>query len=326
MIPDSISEYPAAFPYVQGSNPDRLPMFDWPDCISLMRLVYPACTLPNRDIILWDHAPNMPLTEHTHTFFEAAYVLSGSAGYHLAQNFELLHAGDFCIVPPMTPHYLHANGECSLLTVTIRPEAFRGPLIAALSGSDVLSDFLKKTVYRGDTGVYFLIHTECDEGIRTAFLNMLGEMGNSDIFSDRIVASAMLQSLLYMMRTYGAFLQTLPSKPSCDQSILSLIYEQYSTITLSEVAERLHYTVPYCSKYLKNCLGCTFSALIRQIRFQKAENLLLHSDMTVTQISKEIGYENPENFLRAFKHHYHMTPSQYRISKAAPDAEHPQHG
>lgn len=83
--------------------------------------------------------------------------------------------------------------------------------------------------------------------------------------------------------------------------MLKIMYDQYKTITLSGLAEQLHYTVPYCSKYLKNVFGCTFSAMIQKIRFQNAECLLRNSDMTVSEVGKEIGYENTENFFRAFK-------------------------
>ena len=34
----------------------------------------------------------------------------------------------------------------------------------------------------------------------------------------------------------------------------------------------------------------------------------------MTEVGKEIGYENTENFFRALKKHYHMTPSQYRAA------------
>lgn len=91
--------------------------------------------------------------------------------------------------------------------------------------------------------------------------------------------------------------------------MLKIMYDQYKTITLSGLAEQLHYTVHYSSKYLKNVFGCTFSAMIQKIRFQNAECLLRNSDMTVSEVGKEIGYENTENFFRAFKKHYHMTPS-----------------
>ena len=69
------------------------------------------------------------------------------------------------------------------------------------------------------------------------------------------------------------------------------MYDQYKTITLSGLAEQLHYTVPYCSKYLKNVFGCTFSAMIQKIRFQNAECLLRNSDMTPSQYRAAIQEE-----------------------------------
>ena len=36
--------------------------------------------------------------------------------------------------------------------------------------------------------------------------------------------------------------------------------------------------------------------------------------MTVSEVGKEIGYENTENFFRVFKKYYHMTPSRYRAA------------
>ena len=85
-----------------------------------------------------------------------------------------------------------------------------------------------------------------------------------------------------------------------------------ASITLEELARHLHYTVPYCSRYVKKLFGCTFSQLLNQIRFQKAHLFLKNSSLTVNQISKMLGYENPENFMRAFKKIHKMTPSQYR--------------
>ena len=91
-----------------------------------------------------------------------------------------------------------------------------------------------------------------------------------------------------------------------------MIRQNFSTITLSDLARHLHYTVPYCSKYLKEHLGCTFSELVRRMRFQAAEDYLINSDMSVNQISETLGYENPENFIRAFKKNFGMTPARYR--------------
>ncbi|HIS30396.1 MAG TPA: AraC family transcriptional regulator [Candidatus Limivivens intestinipullorum] len=51
----------------------------------------------------------------------------------------------------------------------------------------------------------------------------------------------------------------------------------------------LEISVPYCSKYIKET-----------------------TSYSVQHISSLLGYENPENFIRAFKKEYGVSPSQFR--------------
>lgn len=95
--------------------------------------------------------------------------------------------------------------------------------------------------------------------------------------------------------------------------ILNIIINDYSDISLSKLAETLGYSTVYCSKYIRQAVGCTFSELRGKIRFQKAEDYLLNTAMNIAEISALCGYENPENFNRAFRQIYHMPPSEYRM-------------
>jgi two-component system response regulator YesN len=48
------------------------------------------------------------------------------------------------------------------------------------------------------------------------------------------------------------------------------------------------------------------------IRVQKACHLLAESGKSIKQISSEIGFSQPEVFLKAFKRWIGCTPGQYR--------------
>ena len=45
---------------------------------------------------------------------------------------------------------------------------------------------------------------------------------------------------------------------------------------------------------------------------RRAERMLLNTTKTVSTISEELGYMNPETFIRSFKKFTQMTPAQYR--------------
>ncbi|CAM3903471.1 response regulator transcription factor [Lederbergia lenta] len=83
-------------------------------------------------------------------------------------------------------------------------------------------------------------------------------------------------------------------------------------INLSETASHVHLNSSYFSVLFKEQTNMTFSEYITRKRLQAAKNLLIHSDLTVEEISHEIGYQTPKYFIKLFKEHEAITPSKYR--------------
>lgn len=297
-----------------------VPEIMWEHVVQFARETYqPAQETKHNIIVLKDHP--LSCSGHTHTFYEIIYVLSKNGTHLINYQPESLHSGDLYILPPFAQHSLHDDDAC--ITIMIHPDAFENIFSGMLHGQDYLGEFLMNSLYRNDSNTYLLFRSDTNsQDIRHVMMEMLEVMKNGNDYTDRILSGMLLLLSTSLIRTHQDVVRT-SSENDRNNEILSLIYEQYDTITLAALAERLHYTVPYCSKYLKTHLGCNFSELLGKIRFHKAENLLINSGMTVSQISQTLGYENPENFTRAFKHRYRMTPSQYRIAQLPPCAEIP---
>lgn len=101
------------------------------------------------------------------------------------------------------------------------------------------------------------------------------------------------------------------------EPMMSYIMNHSSDVSLTDIANHFHFSVPYCSRLVKEFSGLPFSKLITQIRMSQAENLLTHTQMSVADISEQVGYKNPETFIRVFTRIYHLSPTQYR--KSPPD-------
>lgn len=293
-----------------GVDARNLPRLTWDHMLQLMRNEYQITENFDHNIIVMKQ-PYFPLHEHIQTYFETVYVLSGTYTYQINQDMELLQTGDLCILPPYARHSAQMIEEGAAVNILIQPASFTDIFSGILCGQDLLGDFLMNSIYRNNSENYLLFHTGQDEITRSVILEMCHEMMNADEYSDRIISGMLVTLFTKLVRTHKDILKSAPENKR-DYEILSMIYDNYATISLSQLAEHLHYTVPHCSKYIRKHLGCNFSDLIKRIRFQKAESLLVNSRMTVTQISKHLGYENLENFVRAFKQIYEMTPSQYR--------------
>ncbi len=58
--------------------------------------------------------------------------------------------------------------------------------------------------------------------------------------------------------------------------------------------------------------GVGMNEYITQVRIEKAVELLLHSNMTVKEISEEVGFAYPRYFSTSFKNQKGMTPSEFK--------------
>ena len=69
------------------------------------------------------------------------------------------------------------------------------------------------------------------------------------------------------------------------------------------------------SDKMKALTGQSINELIQNVRIKKATELLINSDMNVSEIAYETGFNDPYYFSRLFKKYHNMSPSDYRISK-----------
>ena len=94
--------------------------------------------------------------------------------------------------------------------------------------------------------------------------------------------------------------------------IYTYIQEHYRTVTLEELAEQFHLSVPYLSKYIKEKSGKSFKEIVGEIRMNKARYFLKKEGLSVELAAEKAGYLNVEHFNRQFKKKFQMTPVQYR--------------
>ncbi|MFP4521948.1 MAG: helix-turn-helix domain-containing protein [Fibrobacterota bacterium] len=99
----------------------------------------------------------------------------------------------------------------------------------------------------------------------------------------------------------------------CDR-IIETISESYMDETLSAefIADKLSITPNYVGKVLKNQTGKSVPYYINYIRIEKAKELLIKSNLNISQISYNTGYSNPSVFSRKFTEFTKMSPSEFR--------------
>lgn len=83
-------------------------------------------------------------------------------------------------------------------------------------------------------------------------------------------------------------------------------------IRLADPAARVGMTETSFSRFFKRHTGTTFSRYLSELRIAKACQALDRTELAVTAIAAEVGYDNLSNFNRAFRLLRGTTPSRYR--------------
>lgn len=90
--------------------------------------------------------------------------------------------------------------------------------------------------------------------------------------------------------------------------------ENYKNCSLRKAAAELGYDYAYISKYFLRHTGISFVQYLNNCKITRACELIKNTDMSMTQISGECGYETIRSFNRNFLKYMRTTPTQYRKS------------
>lgn len=82
-------------------------------------------------------------------------------------------------------------------------------------------------------------------------------------------------------------------------------------ISVETMSEAMGMSRVHLYKRLLSVTGMTPSEFIRRIRLLRAEQLLRKSQLTVSEVSYQVGFNNPRYFSKYFKEMYGVMPSQY---------------
>ncbi|MEW9080546.1 PocR ligand-binding domain-containing protein [Terrisporobacter glycolicus] len=118
----------------------------------------------------------------------------------------------------------------------------------------------------------------------------------------------------------NAVIDAYVSQYECDKKVSSTlkpaidyIYKNKSeNITVEGMAKICHISQSYFSRLFSKEMGDSFSNYISKLKINWAKELLEDSDMSVSQVSDELGFNEPGYFIKIFKKYEGVTPSVYR--------------
>ena len=85
-----------------------------------------------------------------------------------------------------------------------------------------------------------------------------------------------------------------------------------NSLTVSDIADHFGYNPDYIGKYFKKYHGIGLKEYLAAQKIKLAEDLLLTTDMSVKQISREFGYKEEKLFIKFSTYHEKISPTTFK--------------
>lgn len=264
------------------------------------------------------HTRFIDFSEHKHDYVEAIYVLKGTITNIINGEEIQLKKGDLLF---LNPHVLHSIKACNINDIAINfiiKPSFFDTTLSMLEEKNFITNFLIDTLKSNNTkGQFLLFKTENILPITNILENLIFSIITEKSFDEQSINKKLMGLLFMYLSNYTSLLKEnskINHEEVISKIILNYIETNYKNATLIEISEQLNLSISQLSRFIKNKFGKNFKDLLQNKRFQISIKLLEDTDLSISDIILNVGYENNSYFHRKFKEIYQMSPAEYRKS------------
>ncbi|GIQ68121.1 AraC family transcriptional regulator [Xylanibacillus composti] len=102
--------------------------------------------------------------------------------------------------------------------------------------------------------------------------------------------------------------------PEIDHVLAYIQQHLYDPLTLNDLAKQAAYSPYHFTRLFKKRIGVSPQYYVSVLRLQRAKELLLHTGLSVRDISLEVGQQSLGTFTTRFTERVGVTPAQFRNS------------
>jgi AraC-like DNA-binding protein/quercetin dioxygenase-like cupin family protein len=254
---------------------------------------------------------------HYHPYFELYFVTSGNCKIFAAHSVSSLSPGDVIILPPGTLHrsqYENSSVERFTLYFT---EKYLEDLLPLL-GKSFISEKLKKCTV-AFSGEKLKTLEKCFKDL----LAIQNESKSSSAESDfnTLQTKIRLLEILNLIASNTQREENLSAVKSKSQleieKAAKFIFENYAgEIILVQAAKMAGMRDTYFSRRFKEVTGLGFREYLLNVRIQHSMQMLLKSELSITQIATACGFSDGNYFGDIFKKITGKSPREFRKGQA----------
>ncbi len=263
------------------------------------------------DRVIRDYEYNMP-TKHLHDEYEIYYLVEGERFYFIGSHTYHIKKGSLVFVNRNQIH--KTSMACGSYHDRILIEFAEEPFASFFSQ---FGDLDVREFFQAHEGVLNI------EGSKQLFVENLLLDIQSEIHHKhpgyRMNVMSKLSLLLIFSMRYADKYHAVPARSSSankhrkvDQVADYITLHCTEPLTLSLLADHFYVNKCYLSRIFKEVTSFTVNEYINFHRIEKAQKLLTKTDMPISAVAAECGYESLTYFEKVFRTFREISPLKYR--------------
>ena len=247
---------------------------------------------------------------HWHDEFEIIYVRSGFLAVSISGESYIGKTGDAFVVSPGNLHLMGSQ------TGTVDYYTFLFPLkYISFRTDDMLDEKLLEPLNSGHLMICPRVKDTakelCEQLIE--IYEAKKDESESKITTQVRTKIILLQFILEMWKKGFIIENDTSGRNTVEKEMVSYIQQNFTgKISLREFGEQFHLSEKYISRYFKEHFHITLSQYVTYLRLEHAKQLLQDTDIPVTDVAMQSGYQNVSYFIRSFQKAYAVSPLKYR--------------
>ena len=258
------------------------------------------------------------LTPNYHDYLEIGYIVEGKGFLNIGNKKCPINKNDIIIIGNHELHTWtkHKNEGFTILVVFFLPE-----LIYKAGGSEIDLDYLKPFFLRNESFSNIIHPTKMNHGNIQDYIDKIHYLLQKKSSNYRIDIKTYLINILWKISNYSEYNNLRPTEEYSKKieninklkEVIAFIQTEYhNNITLEEISKKANFSTCYFCKFFKKVVGCTFTKYLLSIRIDKAKELLIAENISITAVAYKVGFENLSYFFRKFRELTGLCPKEFR--------------
>lgn len=245
---------------------------------------------------------------HYHPYYEFYYLLSGTRKLFINDTIYSVKRGDLVIIPKGEIHRTtYISGDTHERIAMIFSDSFISRLVEQIG-----EDEFKKCM----TNRLLTIPANRREYVEELFGKIIHEHNGVDSYSHYMLRLYIEELLVFVLRFCASTEREKTTAPIGDDIIsdaahfISANFAQ--NLSLNQLAGKYAMSPSYFSRKFKLCTGFGYKEYLNTIRIMEASKLLLKTNLSITEIAQQCGFEDSNYFGDSFKKAKGISPRDYR--------------